>query len=84
MLAVLLGQMRYLARCCPFRVSWWAVSFPIAASAIAALHFAIANPGWFTNAVALGLLILATVSILGLLARTLFGVARGELRGLSA
>ena len=84
MLAVLLGQMRYLARCCPFRVSWWAVSFPIAASAIAALHFAIANPGWFTNAVALGLLILATVSILGLLARTLFGVARGELRALSA
>ncbi len=83
-LAVLLGQMRHLARCCPFRISWWAVSFPLAASAIAALHFAIANPGWFTNTVALGLLVLATVSILGLLARTLFGVARGELRALSA
>lgn len=82
-LAVLLGQMRHLARCCPFRVSWWAVSFPLAASAIAALRFAIANPGWFTNTVAVGLLVLATVSILGLLARTLFGVARGELRSLS-
>ena len=55
-LAVLLGQMRHLARCCPFRVSWWAVSFPLAASARAALHFATANPGWFTNTVALGLL----------------------------
>ncbi len=83
-LAVLLGQMRYIARCCPFRVSWWAVSFPLAASAIAALRFAIANPGRFTDAVALGLLIVATVSILALLARTLFGIARGELRALSA
>ena len=82
-LVVLLGQMRHLALCCPFRVSWWAVSFPLAASAIAALRFATANPGWFTNAVAVALLVLATVSILGLLARTLFGVARGELRALS-
>ena len=82
-LAVLLGQMRHLARCCPFRVSWWAVSFPLAASAIAALHFAIANPGWFTNTVALGLPVLATVSILGLLARTLFGIVSGEFRALS-
>ena len=80
---VLLGQMRHIALCCPFRVSWWAVSFPLAASAIAALRFATANPGWFTNAVAVALLVLATVSILGLLARTLFGVARGELRALS-
>ena len=82
-LAVLLGQMRHLARCCPFRVSWWAVGFPLAASAIAALRFAIANPGWFANGVAAGLLILATVSILGLLARTVFGVVTGELRALS-
>ena len=83
-LVILLGQMRHLALCCPFRISWWAVSFPLAASAIAALRFATANPGWFTNAVAVGLLSLATVSILVLLARTLFGVARGELRALSA
>ena len=82
-LAVLLGQMRHLARCCPFRVSWWAVGFPLAASAIAALRFAIANPGWFANGVAAALLILATVSILGLLARTVFGVVTGELRALS-
>ena len=27
MLAVLLGRIRYLTACCPFRVSWWAVSF---------------------------------------------------------
>ncbi len=83
-LAVLLGQMRYLARCCPFRVSWWAVSFPLAAAAIASLRFASANPGWFTNTMAVGLLVLVTLSILGLLVRTLFGIATGELRALSA
>jgi tellurite resistance protein len=45
MLAVLLGRLRTLARCCPFRVSWWAVSFPLAASAATAIRFADAKPG---------------------------------------
>ncbi len=83
LLAVLLGRLRHLPRCCPFRVSWWAVSFPLAASAIAALRFARAWPGWASDAVALGLLALATAAIAGLLGRTLLGMARGELRTLS-
>ena len=84
MLAVLLGRLRHLPSCCPFRVSWWAVSFPLAASAIAALRFATARPGWITDAIALALLAFATLTIVGLLGRTLVGVARGELRTLSA
>ena len=83
-LAVSLGQLRYLPFCCPFRVSWWAVSFPLAASAIAALRFAAAEPGFVTDAIALVLLALASVVIAALLVRTLFGVARGELRTLSS
>ena len=83
MLAVLLGRLRNLPSCCPFRVSWWAVSFPLAASAIAALRFAAAEPGFVTDAIALTLLALATLTIAGLLVRTLAGVARGELRALS-
>jgi tellurite resistance protein len=82
-LAVLLGQLRYLLGCCPFRVSWWAVSFPLAACAIAALRFAAAEPGWISDAIALGLLGFASLIIAGLLVRTLFGVVRGELRTLS-
>jgi len=66
MLAVLLGRLRHLPSCCPFRVSWWAVSFPLA-----------------TDAIALALLALATLTIAGLLVRTLVGIARGELRTLS-
>jgi tellurite resistance protein len=84
MLAVLGGRLRYLPLCCPFRVSWWAVSFPLAASAVAALRFAAVRPGWIPDAIALALLVFSTLIILLLLARTLVGVARGELRTLSS
>jgi tellurite resistance protein len=82
-LAVLLGQLRYLPACCPFRVSWWAVSFPLAASSIAALHFAAAQPGLATDTIAFVLLALATLVIGALLCRTVFGLFNGELRTLS-
>jgi tellurite resistance protein len=84
MLAVLIGQMRQLTICCPFRVSWWAVSFPLAAAAITALRFAAADPNLVTDAIALSLLALATLTIAGLYGRTLIGLARGELRTLSS
>ena len=83
MLAVLLPQLRHLLACCPFRVTWWAVSFPLAASSIAGLRFAAAEPGVITDAIALGLLALATLVIMALLLRTLYGIARGELRTLT-
>jgi len=83
-LAVLVGQLRHLPFCCPFRVSWWAVSFPLAASAIAAVRFAAAQPGTVTNVIAWLLLALATLVIAGLTVRTAVGLARGELRRLSA
>jgi tellurite resistance protein len=82
-LAVLLGRLRMLRRCCPFRVTWWAVSFPLAASAIAALRFSAADPSWFTTGIALLLLALGTMTILGLLVRTVVGILCGELRTLS-
>ena len=83
MLAVLLGQLRNLPLCCPFRVSWWAVSFPLAASSIAALRFATAQPGIATDAIAIALLALATTVIAALLGCTVVGVLTGELRTLS-
>jgi tellurite resistance protein len=84
MLAVLIGQLRNLVICCPFRVAWWAVSFPLAAASIAALRFAAVTPNAATNLIALALLALATLVIAGLFARTVFGVAKGELRTLSS
>jgi tellurite resistance protein len=84
MLAVLLGRLWRLPRCCPFRVAWWAVSFPLAASATTALRFASARPGIGFELIAAGLLGLASIVIAGLSVRTLAGIARGELRTLSS
>ncbi|KAB1074211.1 SLAC1 anion channel family protein [Methylobacterium planeticum] len=82
-LAVLVGQLRSLAAACPFRVSWWAVSFPLAASAGAALRYAPYADSPVADAVAIGLLAFATLVIAALAARTLLGIARGELQALS-
>ncbi len=82
-LAVLAGRLKMLRGACPFRVSWWAVSFPLAASATAALKFADYYKDWFTIGMAWLLLTAATIAIAGLLVRTLWGIARGELRTLS-
>ena len=82
-LAVLLGRLRYLAACCPFRVAWWAVSFPLAASAIAGLRIAAAIESAATEGMALVLLGLATLAIGYLLVRTVWGVVRGELRAIT-
>jgi len=82
-LAVLLGQLRNLPLCCPFRVSWWAVSFPLAACSVAALRFASVRSNIVADAIAIALLALATLVIAALLGRTLWGLGKGELRTLS-
>ncbi|MFC4762723.1 SLAC1 anion channel family protein [Dyella koreensis] len=77
-LAVVLGRLPVMARKQPFQLSWWAVSFPLAASAAAALRFADAMPSPPSRFIAMGLLAFATVVIVALLLRTLKGVVRGE------
>jgi tellurite resistance protein len=82
-LAVLLPHLRNLGRCNAFKVSWWAVSFPLAATALAALRIAQHEGGLVSSVVAALVLALATGVILGLLWRTLRGIVAGELRSLS-
>ncbi|MEA1831412.1 SLAC1 anion channel family protein [Methylobacterium durans] len=81
-LAVLVGRLRNLPFC-PFRVSWWAVSFPLSASAATALRYADATGSAWADGIALALLAFASIVIAGLAVRTLAGIARGELRTLS-
>lgn len=83
LLAVLVGRLRYILRACPFRVGWWAVSFPLAACAIAGIRLAAAWRTRWADELALALLAFATLTIAWLLVRTLLGIARGELRQLS-
>ena len=83
LLVVLARRFRYLGSCCPFRVAWWAVSFPLAATAIAALRVDLALHTSTTRAFAYLMLGFASVVIVYLLGRTWFGVFRGELKALS-
>lgn len=82
-LAVLITRMRGLARSCPFHVSWWSVSFPLAASAGAALKYAEFARHPLADAIAAVLLALASVVIVALAARTMWGIVRGELKTLN-
>jgi len=83
MFAVLAPKLLRLRSDTPFHVSWWAVSFPLAAMANAALKFAVHQPSWTAQAFALALLAFTTFVILSLSVRTIAGIARGELRALT-
>jgi tellurite resistance protein len=76
LLVILIGQLRFLHASCPFRLSWWSVGFPLAASAVAALRLATARPDILTDAIALTLLALATLVISWLLVRTLADISK--------
>jgi len=83
LVSILLGRLRNLLQCCPFRVSWWAVSFPLAATSIAALRFSAATPGLLWAVIAWIVLGFTSLVILGLLIRTIEGIVEGDLRELS-
>lgn len=82
LVCVLVPLLARLQRCCPFRVAWWAVGFPLAACTVSSLHFAAANPNRINQGIALVLLGLTTLVVLWLLVRTSLGIVRGEVRQL--
>jgi tellurite resistance protein len=84
MFAVLLPRLLRLRGSMPFHVSWWAVTFPLAALTNAALRYAAREPSMPIRAFALLVLAFATLVVLSQGARTLVAVARGELRNLTA
>ena len=83
MFAVLAPKLLRLRSDTLFHVSWWAVSFPLAATTNAALKFAVHQPSWPAQSFALAILAFTTFVILSLSARTIAGIARGELRALA-
>lgn len=83
LLVALLSRLRHLASCCPFRVSWWSVSFPLAASAGAALRYATYVPSIWSNALAAIVLSMVSGTIAYLIIRTVVGMLRGEMQKLS-
>lgn len=84
MFTVLVPKLLRLRGHTPFHVSWWAVSFPLAAMTNAALKFAILQPSLPAQAFAVAVLIFTTLVVLSQGVRTIAGIARGELRALTA
>jgi tellurite resistance protein len=62
-----------------FAMSWWAYSFPLAALTLATFVYADAAASTLHGTAAFALAVLTTVVIVGLSARTLTGMTRGEI-----
>ncbi len=80
LLLALLPQIKVAKECCPFRVTWWAISFPLAAMASAAVRVSGESLGIYCAVV---FLMLVTLSILWLMARTLTAIFQGELKNIT-
>jgi len=63
----------------PFALSWWALSFPIAALSIASFAHGTATQSAGHQAIGLGLLLLLTVIVIMLLVRTARAMLRNEI-----
>lgn len=72
-LLLLLGsKLVKLPFCCPFRLGWWAVSFPLTAITGASYRFSLTHPGQVFKGIWWILLTVTTVVILFLLMQTLY------------
>ncbi len=78
----LLPRLKMATKCCPFRVTWWAVSFPAAALLAATLKMAENINALYLDILAVLFLVLFTLGFIWLAYRTLKGVLAGELKNL--
>ncbi|QOT77995.1 SLAC1 anion channel family protein [Cupriavidus basilensis] len=65
----------------PFASGWWAISFPMAALAIASLKYAMFVQAWPVKAIAIILLAMLTLAIVVLFVKTLHILLNGKLLG---
>ncbi|KPA22702.1 Tellurite resistance protein TehA [Shimia sp. SK013] len=63
----------------PFALSWWALSFPVAALAIASFRFGGLTDSDVHTYIGYGVLVVLSVTMIGLIARTLLAAVRGEI-----
>ncbi|PAF43838.1 SLAC1 anion channel family protein [Helicobacter sp. 11S03491-1] len=80
---VLLPQYMTIIKCCPFRITWWAVSFPLSALGVSMLRVVKEFDSPYLHFLVLSYLIVFTLLMLCLITRTLKGIFNGELRELS-
>lgn len=77
--ALLVATQASKLRKLPFALSWWALSFPVAALSIASFSYAHAAQSNAHRAIGAGLLALLICVVIGLIARTAIAIRRGEI-----
>ncbi len=77
LLLILGSKIFLLAVCCPFRVTWWAVSFPLVAFTIAAFRYASYKHAVIFQVVPGVMLATSTAVILYLLIQTIYKIVTG-------
>lgn len=83
MFFALLNQLFKVASCCPFKVSWWAISFPLAALLNSTLQIAKFLDNAYFNAFSIIMLFCFLLVFIWLIFRTLGGIFNKELANLS-
>jgi tellurite resistance protein len=83
LLLMLGSKIAYLPVSCPFRMTWWAVSFPLTAITIAAFHYLGHKPDIIHQILAGSLLAFSTAVILYLLLQTVWRIVHGTFSSLS-
>ncbi|MEP6949379.1 MAG: SLAC1 anion channel family protein [Ginsengibacter sp.] len=68
-----------LPKCCPFRVSWWAVSFPLVACTIASFRYSANKQSIVYQFIPTILLIISTCTIAYLLVQTFYKIFTNKL-----
>ncbi len=76
--ALVVMQIPKLARL-PFALSWWALSFPLAALAMASFMFARIEGTEVHQTIGVAVLCVLVLVVAGLIGRTLLGILRGEI-----
>jgi tellurite resistance protein len=67
-----------LAICCPFRVTWWAVGFPLVAFTLAAFRYAFHKQAIIYQIIPGTMLFLSTVVIVYLFSQTIYKMVTGK------
>jgi tellurite resistance protein len=75
LLLVLGSKIMFLPRCCPFRVTWWAVGFPMVAITIACIRYAENKINEVYRVIPGILLVITTGTVVYLLSQSIFRLA---------
>ena len=79
MLLIFGSKVFLLSKSCPFRVTWWAVSFPLAASTIATFRYAAHKHAIIFQIISASLLAVSTIVICYLLIQTFYRMLTKQL-----